>query len=188
MAIRFGRKIKKASAALMAVLTAACPMVAAVPVSAATNDDDDNSVVIESVSEVEDTAVVETETQSGATVFVKVKNAGGKVDVTVDGEKTSYRADDKGAVKKEDKDTKEAEAVTLTEDGYCAVITKEEGTVVSVEAVADDAYNVAEYSVTTDAGAEQELTSPSASVKYDVTAQGNKVVTIAFAAAEKAAL
>lgn len=176
---------KKVSATLMAGLTMLIPMATAAPTFASTRDDDESSIAIESVSEAEDAVVVEAEAKNG-TVFVEVKNEGGKVNVTVDGKQTSYRADNNGKVRREDKNAEEADAVTLSEDGRYVVITKEEGAKVNVEAVADDAYNVAEYTVSTDAGAkaETELTAPYGSVNYDVTVQGNKVVTVNFAAVE----
>ena len=180
------RSIKKAAAVVMAFLTAFSPVATALPTYASGKDGDDGlyekgqdevAIVGEAEKSV-DTA----EAAKGSVAFL-LKNKGGALTVQVgdDGEVKAYAVDGDGNVKVSDAEGNVAD-VALTGDGYFLVVEADEGTVIHTVATSAEGYNVATYAVSTDSGTEKEITELAGSVSYDITVQGNKVVTAGFEA------
>lgn len=122
------------------------------------------------------------------TVYFKVPNAGGQILVTTDKDtdeeniQTITVTDEKTTLT--DKDGNESD-VTLTEEGYCLEITEEVESVVNIEIMPADGYEVGAYHILSDTGDVKEEPEISSENKYTVTISKDvQVAEILFSAVE----
>lgn len=181
------RCVNKLFAGLLSALTALSPAVSVLPVYAA-SDTDTDGIDITNV----DNGISVTNTSDTRTVSIEVDGFAGEL-IVDEGKETEQTV---RISESEDTDEKKAsvtdangqvtEAEVNSENPYALVLTRNAGTTATVEARADAGFEVSQYSILMDSGAEETTefkTDNYSAFTYDLKFDENKTVKVGFGAA-----
>lgn len=181
------RCVNKLFAGLLSALTALSPAVSVLPVYAA-SDTDTDGIDITNV----DNGISVTNTSETRTVSIEVDGFAGEL-IVDEGKETEQTV---RISESEDTDEKKAsvtdangqvtEAEVNSENPYALVLTRNAGTTATVEARADAGFEVSQYSILMDSGAEETTefkTDNYSAFTYDLKFDENKTVKVGFSAA-----
>ena len=179
------RFTNKLFAGLLSALTALSPAVSALPVYAASDNDTDGIDITTGV----DTGISVTDTSDTKKVSIEVDGSFGEL-IVDEGKETEQTV---RVSESDDTDSKKAsvtdangqvtEAEVNSENPYALVLTREAGTTVTVEAKADTGFEVAQYSILMDSGAEEKTefkTDNYSAFTYDLKFDADKTVKVGF--------